>query len=175
MEPPGAVTTQSAVLGRASASVSPSVSASGIPGKRTSHQPFSCRSSVYRYPNAIIRPPSRPCSVAAGRAWPMPLRRGLQPAVKPVLAFPPAAPHLWSGRDRTRESGRVGMGMAYLPAAHRALDVITPVVIYRQIGRRPSQVYVNDAMGDATPDKKAQHRLRDRVYWRNEAKTHDPR
>ncbi len=62
------------------------------------------------------------------------------------------------------------MGMAYLPAAQRALDVITPVAIYRQIGRRPSQVYVNDAMGDATPDKKAQHRLSDRVYWKTEAK-----
>ena len=65
------------------------------------------------------------------------------------------------------------MGMAYLPAAQRALDVITPVTIYRQIGRRPSQVYVNDAMGDATPDKKAQHRLSDRVYWKTQAKPGD--
>lgn len=65
------------------------------------------------------------------------------------------------------------MGMAYLPAAQRALDVVTPVTIYRQIGRRPSQVYVNDAMGDATPDKKAQHRLSDRVYWKTQAKPGD--
>ncbi len=65
------------------------------------------------------------------------------------------------------------MGMAYLPAAQRALDVVNPIVIYRQIGRRPSQVYVNDAMGDATPDKKAQHRLSDRVYLKTEAKPGD--
>src|SRR5713101_4055017 len=99
-----------------------------------------------------------------------PLGRRPQPSAKPVLAFPPGAPYLSTGRDWARTSGRVGMGMAYLPAAQRALDVITPVAIYRQIGRRPSQVYVNDAMGDATPDKKAQHRLSDRVYWKTEAK-----
>src|SRR5712692_2017094 len=99
-----------------------------------------------------------------------PLGRRPQPSAKPVLAFPPAAPYLSTGRDWARTSGRVGMGMAYLPAAQRALDVITPVAIYRQIGRRPSQVYVNDAMGDATPDKKAQHRLSDRVYWKTQAK-----
>src|SRR5260370_19716968 len=85
------------------------------------------------------------------KGQPMPLRRGLQPAVKPVLAFPPAAPHLWSGRDRSRESGRGGIGMAYLPAAQRPLDVITPVVIYRPTRQRPSQVYVNVWCGAAAP------------------------
>jgi hypothetical protein len=65
------------------------------------------------------------------------------------------------------------MAMAYLPAAQRALDVQAPVVIYRQIGRRPSQVYVEDAMTAPTAGKKAQHRLSDRVYWRTEAKPGD--
>ena len=63
--------------------------------------------------------------------------------------------------------------MAYLPAAQRALDVLAPVVIYRQIGRRPSQVYVEDAMTAPKPGEKAQHRLSDRVYWRTEAKPGD--
>lgn len=63
--------------------------------------------------------------------------------------------------------------MAYLPAAQRALDVVAPVVIYRQFGRRPSQVYVDDAMQAATAGKTARHRLHDRVYWRTEAKPGD--
>jgi hypothetical protein len=63
--------------------------------------------------------------------------------------------------------------MAYLPAAQRALDVVSPVVIYRQIGRRPSQVYVEDAMTAPTAGAKAQHRLSDRVYWRTQAKPGD--
>jgi hypothetical protein len=65
------------------------------------------------------------------------------------------------------------IGMAYLPAAQRALDVVAPVVIYRQIGRRPSQVYVDDAMTAPTAGTKARHRLSDRVYWRTEAKPGD--
>ena len=56
--------------------------------------------------------------------------------------------------------------MVYLPAAQRALDVVSPVVIYRQIGQRPSQVYVDDAMQAATSGKTARHRLSDRIYWR---------
>jgi hypothetical protein len=63
--------------------------------------------------------------------------------------------------------------MVYLPAAQRALDVVSPVVIYRQIGRRPSQVYLDDAMQAATPGKTAQHRLSDRIYWRTQAKPGD--
>jgi hypothetical protein len=63
--------------------------------------------------------------------------------------------------------------MAYLPPAQRALDVVVPVVIYRQIGRRPSRVYVDAEMTAATPNAKAQHRLSDRVYWRTEAKPGD--
>jgi hypothetical protein len=63
--------------------------------------------------------------------------------------------------------------MAYLPAAQRALDVLSPVVIYRQIGRRPSKVYVDDPMTASASRKKARHRLNDRVYWRTQAKPGD--
>jgi len=59
--------------------------------------------------------------------------------------------------------------MAYLPAAQRTLDVVSPVTIYRQIGRRPSQVYVDDAMTAAAVGRTARHRLKDRVYWRTRA------
>ena len=47
--------TQSRAFARASTSVPPSVSASGIPGQRTSHQPLFRRSSVYRDPNDTDR------------------------------------------------------------------------------------------------------------------------
>ncbi len=62
--------------------------------------------------------------------------------------------------------------MAHLPAAQRALDVVSPIVIYRQIGRRPSQIYVNEAM-EVVESGGAQHRLSDRVYWRTMAKPGD--
>jgi hypothetical protein len=58
--------------------------------------------------------------------------------------------------------------VTYLPPAHRGLDVIEPVVIYRAIGRRPSAVYVDDAMRP-TSSCKAPHRLSDTVYWRTKA------
>jgi hypothetical protein len=63
--------------------------------------------------------------------------------------------------------------MAYLPPAQRALDVVAPVVIYRQIGRRPSAVYVDEAMALAKAGKSARHRLSDRIYWRTSAKPGD--
>ena len=63
--------------------------------------------------------------------------------------------------------------MAYLPPAERALDVVSPIVVYRQIGRRPSGVYVDDAMNVTKSKKTAQHRLNDRVYWRTKAKPGD--
>src|SRR5262245_54930341 len=44
---------QSTAFSRASSLVSPSVSASGTSGKRTSHQPFSWRCRTYRYANAM--------------------------------------------------------------------------------------------------------------------------
>jgi hypothetical protein len=61
--------------------------------------------------------------------------------------------------------------MPYLPAAQRAFDVLAPVVIYRQIGRRPSDVYVDDAM--TAGKTAAKHRLSDRVYWRSAARPGD--
>jgi hypothetical protein len=64
-------------------------------------------------------------------------------------------------------------GMAYLPPAERALDVVEPIVVYRQIGRRPSTVFVDDAMNVTASKKAAQHRLNDRVYWRTMAKPGD--
>jgi hypothetical protein len=63
--------------------------------------------------------------------------------------------------------------MAYLPPAQRALDVVSPVVIYRQIGRRPSAVYVDEAMTMAKSGKAAGHQLSDRIYWRTVANPGD--
>lgn len=57
---------------------------------------------------------------------------------------------------------------SYLPPASRAFDVASPVVVYRPIGRRPSQVYVDEAMTTATATT-TQHRLSDLVYWRTTA------
>jgi hypothetical protein len=62
--------------------------------------------------------------------------------------------------------------MAYLPPARRALDVLSPVVVYRQIGRRPSSVFVDEAM-KVTKAKGAAHRLNDRVYWKTQAQAGD--
>src|SRR5208282_6535145 len=64
--------TQSTAFRRASCTVSPSVSASGTPGKRTSHHPFCSRSSLYRYPKAIIRSPRwRPILlIRLSNSWP---------------------------------------------------------------------------------------------------------
>jgi hypothetical protein len=63
--------------------------------------------------------------------------------------------------------------MVYLPPAERALDVVSPIEVYRQIGRRPSKVYVDDAMNVTKSKKSAPHRLNDRVYWRTTAKPGD--
>jgi hypothetical protein len=62
--------------------------------------------------------------------------------------------------------------MSYLPPADRAFDVVQPVEIYRLIGRRPSQVYVDDRMSP-TDAGRAQNRLSDSVYWRTIAKPGD--
>lgn len=58
--------------------------------------------------------------------------------------------------------------MAYIARAERALDVVSPVVVYRQIGRRPSALYVDDPM-TAEAGVAGRHRLSDRVYWRTQA------
>jgi hypothetical protein len=59
--------------------------------------------------------------------------------------------------------------MAYFPRAQRALDVVSTVVIYRQIGRRPSGLYVDDATTAATAGDAGRHQLSDRIYWRTTA------
>ena len=58
--------------------------------------------------------------------------------------------------------------MRYLPPADRALDVVAAVVIHRPIGRRLSDVYVDEAMRPARSGKPTQ-RLSDVVYWRTRA------
>lgn len=58
--------------------------------------------------------------------------------------------------------------MSYLPPADRAFDVVQPIEIYRLIGRRPSQVYVDEHMSP-TDSGRAQNRLSDGVYWRTTA------
>lgn len=62
--------------------------------------------------------------------------------------------------------------MTRLPAALQAFDVVSPVVVYRQIGRRPSRVYVDQAM-TATDSGVAEQRLSERVYWRTTARAGD--
>ena len=56
----------------------------------------------------------------------------------------------------------------FLPPADRALDVVAAVVIHRPIGRRLSEVYVDEAMRPARSGKPTQ-RLSDVVYWRTRA------
>jgi hypothetical protein len=62
--------------------------------------------------------------------------------------------------------------MSYLPPAQRALDVLAPVAIYRQIGRRNSRVFLDGDM-NTTKSKGAEHRLKERVFLRTEAKPGD--
>lgn len=58
------------------------------------------------------------------------------------------------------------------PPANRALDVLVPISVYRVVGRRPSAVYVDEAMR-ATRATTAPHRLSDLVYWRTQAEPGD--
>jgi len=58
--------------------------------------------------------------------------------------------------------------VSYLPRADRALDVLAPVIIHRPIGRRLSDVYVDEAMRPARSGKPTK-RLSDVVYWRTHA------
>lgn len=55
--------------------------------------------------------------------------------------------------------------MHYLPPADRAFDIASPVVVYRLVGRRPSQVYVDETMTPTTAGRE-ENRLSDLVYWR---------
>jgi hypothetical protein len=58
--------------------------------------------------------------------------------------------------------------VSYLPPADRALDVLAPVIIYCPVGRRLSDIYVDDTMRPARSGVPAQ-RLSDAVYWRTHA------
>jgi hypothetical protein len=58
--------------------------------------------------------------------------------------------------------------VSYLQLADQAVDVFSPVVIHRPVGRRLSHIYVDDAMRPARSGKPTQ-RLSDVVYWRTHA------
>jgi hypothetical protein len=60
------------------------------------------------------------------------------------------------------------MRVSYLPRPARAFGVLSPVSIFRAIGRRPSAVRVDEAMRP-TLSEQAPHRLSDTVYARAEA------
>jgi hypothetical protein len=55
-----------------------------------------------------------------------------------------------------------------LQPANRAFDVFAPVVIHRPVGRRLTDIYVDEAMRPARSGKPTQ-RLSDVVYWRTHA------
>lgn len=63
--------------------------------------------------------------------------------------------------------------MSYLPPAQRALDVVSPCSIYRQIGRRNSRVFVDGDMNATKSAKNGEHRLKERVFLRTRAKPGD--
>jgi hypothetical protein len=63
--------------------------------------------------------------------------------------------------------------MHYLPPAQRALDVVRPIRIFRPFGRRNSRVFVDGEMNTTKSAKQAEHRLKERVFLRAEAKPGD--
>ncbi|HET8727571.1 MAG TPA: hypothetical protein VFO41_08695 [Alphaproteobacteria bacterium] len=62
--------------------------------------------------------------------------------------------------------------MPALPAVDRAFDVLSPIAVFRPVGRRPSGVYV-DAARTAAQSTTARHRLNDVVYRRIQAEPGD--
>jgi len=60
----------------------------------------------------------------------------------------------------------------YASPSDRSVTVISRVAIYRAIGRRPSQVYVDEAMRPAASGHAAR-RLSDQVFWRMYAEPGD--
>lgn len=62
------------------------------------------------------------------------------------------------------ENGRVRS----LPPARKAYVVLKPTLLYRAVGRRWSNVYVDEALKPTAPDQAA-HRLAEPVYVRIEA------
>lgn len=62
--------------------------------------------------------------------------------------------------------------MRSLPPARKAFVVVRPTPLYRPVGRRLSNVYVDADLRPAAPDRAA-HRLAERVYERMEAEPGD--
>lgn len=62
--------------------------------------------------------------------------------------------------------------MRSLPPARKAFVVVRPAPLYRPVGRRLSNVYVDADLQPAAPDEAA-HRLAERVYERIEAQPGD--
>lgn len=62
--------------------------------------------------------------------------------------------------------------MRWSPPAHRGLDIVAPVTVYRVIGRRPSAVYVGARL-EPTHDTTAGNRLWDLVFLQGEAEPGD--
>lgn len=58
--------------------------------------------------------------------------------------------------------------MTVMPKPLRAFDLAAPVDIYRVIGRRPTEIWV-DAAGHLAPDGADRQRLREFVYWHTTA------
>jgi hypothetical protein len=63
--------------------------------------------------------------------------------------------------------------MYYLLPPDRAFDVLAPLVVYRVIGRRPSEVYVTDEMTPSAQPGRGHNRLSDLVYWQTTAAVGD--
>lgn len=62
--------------------------------------------------------------------------------------------------------------MRWVPPAYRGYDVVSPITVYRVIGRRPSEVYVDDRYRPTTARPQA-HRLWDLVFARASAEPGD--
>jgi len=56
--------------------------------------------------------------------------------------------------------------------AHRSVTAVSPVGVYRVIGRRPSRVYVDESMNAASSGTAAR-RLSDEVFWRTQVEVGD--
>src|SRR5579862_2536460 len=63
-------------------------------------------------------------------------------------------------------------GSQFRAPADRRVTIASRLPIYRQVGRRPSQVYIDDAMNPAASGP-PERRLSDRVFWRTYAEIGD--
>lgn len=62
--------------------------------------------------------------------------------------------------------------MPALPAVDRAFDVLSPIAVFRPVGRRPSGVYL-DEKRQVAPAADGRYRLSDVVYRETEARSGD--